>query len=104
MDLLLGQRVRDLVGKNARGQARKQFLNFELPAAFHDGVVDNRVLAVELDLLRRVGVQSADLGGQVDDMGGLLSLEQVAGLFHAEEVAVLGGEEDPVLIGLSLGE
>ena len=39
---------------------------------YHDVVVDEDVLAVELHFLRHVGEEPSDLGREVDDVGGLV--------------------------------
>ena len=61
--------VRGLVRKDARGQARHQLLHLELTAALHDVVVHQRVVAVELHVVREVVEQAPNEGGQVNDVG-----------------------------------
>ena len=51
-------------------------------------------------LLGHVGEQSADLGGEVDDVGGLVLGEDGVGVGPDAEVTVLGGEVDPLLVVL----
>lgn len=51
-------------------------------------------------LLGQVGEQPADLGGEVDDVGGLVLGEDGVGVGPDAEVTVLGGEVDPLLVVL----
>ena len=61
--------VRGLVREDSGGQARHQLLHFELTAALHDVVVHERVVAVELDVVRKVVEQAPNERGQVNDVG-----------------------------------
>jgi len=40
----------------------------------------------------------------MDDVRGLDAVEEIPGRRHGEQVAVLGGQEDPLLVGLAEGQ
>lgn len=61
MDHGLIDGVGGLVGEDARGQARHQLLHLVDPAAFHDVVVDQDVLAEKLHLVLEVAEQPSHL-------------------------------------------
>ena len=61
MDHGLIDRVRGLVGEDARRQARHQLLHPVDPAALHDVVVDQDVLAEKLHLVLEVAEQPSHL-------------------------------------------
>jgi len=92
--------VTRLVGEDAGGEEGHELLHLVDAAVLHDVVVDECVLAVELNLLGQVGEQTADLGGEVDDVGGLELGEDGVGVGPYAEVTVLGGKVDPLLVVL----
>ncbi len=97
--------VRRLVREDASGQARYELLHLELVRTVHDIVIHQRIVTVKLDLVLHVLKQSANKGRQMDDMRGFVLFKNCFGLRAIAQVAVLGAEKDPRLVGsLVLGE
>jgi len=85
------------VGEDAGGEHGDEFGDFVDAAVFHDVVVDESVFTVKFDLLGHVGKKTSDLRRQVNDMRGLVLLENGVGGFAVPQISVLGAQKDPGL-------
>ena len=95
--------VGGLVGEDAGGEEGDELLDLVDAAALHHVVVNQDVLAVELDLVLEVREEPAHTRGKVDDVRGLVLLEHLVGLRLLAEVVVLVAKEDPLGAVLRLG-
>lgn len=86
--------VGGLVGEDAGGEAGDQLLHFEVLAGLHHVVVDQHVLAVELDFLGHVAKEAPHQGCQMHHTGRSVLLEDSVGLSFVPEVSVLGAEKN----------
>ena len=87
--------VGGLVGEDAGGEKGDELGDLVDPTTLHDIVVEENVLAKELDLLGQVGKETADLGGEVQHVGGLVLLKEGFRVGPDAEVAVAAREKDP---------
>mmetsp|Transcript_2079 Transcript_2079/g.2978 ORF Transcript_2079/g.2978 Transcript_2079/m.2978 type:complete len:360 (-) Transcript_2079:110-1189(-) len=91
-------RVGRLVGKDASAQHAHQLFDLVNATTFHDIVVDQNVFTEEFHLLRHVGKQPADFGGQVNHVGRLFALENGLGVLADSQIAVLARQKDPSFV------
>lgn len=92
-----------LVGEDAGREEGDELLDLVDAAALHDVVVDENVLAIELDLVLEVGEEPANTSGEMDNVSGLVLLEHLVSLRLLPEVVVLVPKEDPLGAVLGLG-
>ena len=81
------------IGEDAGGEAGHQLLHAALVALLEDVVVHVHVVPPELHLVLHVGEETAHLGREVDDVGGLVLVEDGSHGGGVAEVTVLRGKE-----------
>ena len=76
--------VSSLVWENASGETGNNLLNLELLGERKDIVVDCHIDSEELQVGLHVAVKTTDLGGQVDDVRGLVFFEDLRNRFFTK--------------------
>lgn len=95
----LVNRVGRLVGEDTGAEAGDDLLGAGHVSGVEDVVVHAHVVPEEVEASPHVGEESPDESGQVDDVGGLVLLEDGQGGGLVQQVSILGGDEDPLLVG-----